>query len=167
MTNDAIARAGKIWDKIEKKLRVGMLTVNARDSGLTSRPMTIQQIEAPGVIWFFTARHSALASSVDEVTPVNLAIADPADSLYVSVSGRARLCNDRAKIEELWSMLAKAWFPGGIDDPNLALLRMDVDTAEYWDTDHSKMVQFFLMAKAAITGQAPADIGSHQKIAVG
>ncbi|MEO7760669.1 MAG: pyridoxamine 5'-phosphate oxidase family protein [Casimicrobiaceae bacterium] len=154
-------------DVMEKaaKIRFGMLTTFAGER-LTSRPMTIQQIEAtPAAVWFFTSRHGNLAQTIGggtgSGTYVNLAIAEPAESFYVSISGRARIVDDKAKMEELWSTMAKAWFPGGIDDPNLALVRMDVDAAEYWDSDHSEMVQMLMMAKSAVTGTPPTDIGTH------
>ena len=165
MTKDTIARAGDVWDKVEK-VRIGMLTVASSDGELNGRPMTIQQVEAPGIIWFFTSHHGALADLLEGGAPVSLSVSDPGDSLYVSVSGRATLVDDRVKVAELWSTLAKAWFPGGVDDPNLALLKLDVRTADYWDSNHSKMVQFFLMAKAAMTGKSPSDIGTHGKIEV-
>jgi general stress protein 26 len=165
MSNETIARAGDVWGKVEK-VRVGMLTLAAPDGDLNSRPMTIQQVEAPGIIWFFTSHHGALAHLVEGGAAANLSVSDPDNSLYVSVSGNATLVDDRAKVAELWSTLAKAWFPGGVDDPNLALLKLDVRTADYWDSDHSKMVQFFLMAKAALTGKVPSDIGTHGTIEV-
>jgi general stress protein 26 len=102
-----------------------------------------------------------LAATIAHGGPANLSVTDHADSFYVSISGSARLVDDRAKAEDLWSTMAKAWFPGGIDDPNLALVRMDVDAVEYWDSDHSKMVQMLMMAKAAVTGNPPAEIGTH------
>jgi general stress protein 26 len=138
-----------------------MLTTAAGER-LISRPMTIQQVDpSPTVVWFFTTRDGMLAASVANGGPANLSVTDHADSFYVSISGSARLVDDRAKAEDLWSTMAKAWFPGGIDDPNLALVRMDVDAVEYWDSDHSKMVQMLMMAKAAVTGSPPTDIGTH------
>jgi general stress protein 26 len=152
--------AEQVWQKAAK-IRIGMLTTEAGQM-LTSRPMTIQQVDdSPPVVWFFTSRDGVLAGTIGDGAPANLAVSDHADSFYVSIAGHARLVEDRAKVEELWSTLAKAWFPGGVDDPNLALLRIDVDNVEYWDSDHSKMVQMLMMAKAAVTGSPPTEIGTH------
>jgi len=57
------------------------------------------------------------------------------------VSGRASLVKDAARIEEMWSGRLKAWFPDGKKDPDLALLRVQVDRAEYWDSKKAGMVQ--------------------------
>jgi len=69
------------------------------------------------------------------------------------VSGRASVVRDRGKAEELWSPAMKAWFPDGLDDPDLALLRVQVEDAEYWDTPSSKMVHVVGFVKAVATGQ--------------
>jgi general stress protein 26 len=93
---------------------------------------------------------------VDEVEHdhhVNLSYADPAREHYVSVSGRCQLVRDRDKARELWNPLLKAWFPEGLDDPELALLRVQVEKAEYWDTPSSRMVQLVGFVKSALTGQ--------------
>jgi general stress protein 26 len=164
LTADAAAERAKIaadvWEKAAK-IRVGMLTTQDGNQ-LTSRPMTIQQVDSsPAVVWFFTGRHGELAETVAAGSAANLSVCDHSDSFYVSIAGDPTLVEDRAKKEELWSTMAKAWFPGGVEDPNLALIRMEVRHVEYWDSDHSKMVQMLMMAKAAVTGDPPKDIGTH------
>ena len=94
---------------------------------------------------------------------MNVAYSNPDDSVYLSVSGRAEVVKDRAKIEELWSPVLKAWFPEGLDDPHLCLLKIPVEQAEYWDAPSSKIVQLFGMVKAIATGQE-ADYGENKKI---
>ena len=76
----------------------------------------------------------------------------------------AKDAKDRAKAEELWNPMVKAWFPGGLDDPHLALIKVTIQSAEYWDSDASKMRQFFEMAKAAFTGDKPKELGEHGKV---
>ena len=87
--------------------------------------------------------------------------ADPGSDSYVSVSGTARIVENMARKEELWNAMVKAWFPKGVDDPELALIAVDVTKAEYWDVKSSKLVQLFTMAKAAVTGAPPVDMGEH------
>lgn len=137
-----------LWDKI-KDVRVAMLTTTEQDGSLRSRPMYTQQAEFDGDLWFFTADDSGKVAEIRADSDVNLAYAEPKDSRYVSVSGKAELVKDRAKIDELWSPMLKAWFNGGKDDPHLALLRVRVSEAEYWDDTQSKMSQLFGMIKAA------------------
>lgn len=147
-----------------KDVKFGMFTTSDDLRILTSRPLTNQQVDADGNMWFFVSDQEAFTRDLLTNPSVNVSFADVSDHLYVSVAGRAELLRDRAKAEELWNPLIKAWFPQGLDDPHLVLLKVRIQSAEYWDTGHSKMVTLFAMAKAAITGKPPADIGEHKHI---
>lgn len=104
-------------------------------------------------IWFFTKDDTPKVDELQNNTQVNLSYADPDDSLYVSVSGRASVIKDKAKAAELWNPALKAWFPQGLEDPHLVLIKVEADMAEYWDSPSNRMVQLFGMVKAAITGE--------------
>jgi general stress protein 26 len=75
------------------------------------------------------------------------------------VSGHAELVEDLAKKQQLWSKMDEAWFPEGPDGPNVALVRVRISHANYWDVKANKLVQLYAMAKAALTGQPPRNIG--------
>ena len=90
--------------------------------------------------------------------------ARPEDDCCVSVSGTAAVMEEAARKEDLWTPMAKAWFPDGPTDPNLALLVIKLQHAEYWDVEESKMVQLFKMAKAAVTGHPPTGLGEHKEV---
>lgn len=130
---------------------------------LRSRPMSTQQFEESGEVWFFIDDHSHKVDELEKDNRVNLSYAKPDDSTYVSVSGRAELSKDKAKMEELWNPILKAWFPDGLDDPHLALLKVDVEHAEYWETTAGKIVQLLGFVKSLATGQQ-ADWGENRKI---
>ena len=130
---------------------------------LRSRPMSTQQFEFDGDLWFFTSDKTHKIEEIEKDNRVNVAYTKPDDNLYLSLSGRADVVNDRAKIEELWSPVLRAWFPDGLDDPTLCLLRVSVEQAEYWDAPSSRIVQLFGMVKAIATGQQ-ADYGENKKI---
>ena len=98
---------------------------------------------------------------------VNVAYADPGRDAYVSVGGEARVVDDRAKKEQLWSKLAEAWFPDGVDDPELALVEVRIDHAEYWDVKESKPTQLFKMMTAAFTDTTPSGMGEHGEVRMG
>ena len=135
----------------------GMLTTPNLQGVLASRPMMPLEMDAQGSIWFFT-RPSGEKEA--DGAHLNLSFAKPSDATYVSITGRSTLVYDRARIDELWSAMAKPWFPEGKDDPHLALLRVDVDSAEYWDSSASKMVRLWAMATAAVSGKQ-ADLGEN------
>jgi general stress protein 26 len=130
---------------------------------LRSRPMSTQQFEADGDLWFFTSDNTHKVEEIEKDNRVNVAYSKPDDNTYVSVSGRAELLKDRAKIEELWNPIHKAWFPEGKDDPHLALLRVEVEQAEYWESSSSTLVQLFGFVKALATGES-AHGGENKKI---
>ena len=139
--------------KIIKNVRIAMLTTAMPDGSLRSRPMQTQKAEFDGrELWFFTPLDSAKVEEVAAEHHVNVSYADPDKQRYASVSGMATLVRDRAKAKELWSAPMKAWFPKGVDDPNLALLRVRVQYAEYWQAPPSKVVQAVGLAKALTTG---------------
>ena len=94
---------------------------------------------------------------------VNVSYARPEDQRYVSLSGTARLVRDREKIKELWNPALKAWFPQGMDDPEIALIKVRVEQAEYWDSPSSAMAHVAGYVKAVATGQ-PYRPGENEKV---
>lgn len=153
----------KLHDLI-KDIRFAMLTTVEEDGTLRSRPMATQEFEFDGDLWFFTSADAPKVKEAQHDRHVNVSYSDPHNQKYVSVSGKAELVSDRAKIEELWNPLFKAWFPDGLDDPNLALLKVNVDKAEYWDSPSSKVVRLLGFAKALATGKPIGNPGDNAKI---
>jgi len=155
----------KLWDMI-KDIRFGMLTVRGADGRLYARPMTTQNGEADrgGVIWFFMARSGQPVADLTAYPDVSVTYADPDSHSYVSVSGSARILEDPVKKQELWGPAAKLWFPGGVDDPDLALVAVLVAEAEYWDVKANKPVQIFKLANSAPTDEQPANLAEHRRM---
>lgn len=157
----------KLWQMIHG-IRFGMLTSRSADGSLQSRPLTTRNrsldAEADESLWFFVSRSSEVAAEVARDAAVNVAYGDPDNDRYVSISGSAHLVDDPARVEALWSMAAKAWFPGGPTDPELQLLRVRIEQAEYWDVKSNKATQLFKMARAALAGERPRGLGEHRKI---
>ena len=150
--------------KLIKGIKMAMLTTATSDHSLRSRPMATQQAPFDGTLWFFTYADSGKTDEIEREHHVNVSYADPSDSRYVSVSGLAEVVRDRAKAKELWTELHRAWFPKGLDDPNLALLKIRVTDAEYWDGPSSKMVQLAGFVKALVTGKPATDMDDNKKI---
>ncbi len=160
-TNDQYA---DVWKRI-KDIRYAMLTTKDADGSLTARPMTTVQKDFSGTLWFFASRSSPPARAIEASGIVGVHYGEPKDDVYVSLSGDARLEHDRPRMEALWSPMVKAWFPDGIDDPDLVMIRVDVHKAEYWDVQESKPVQLFKMAKAALSGERPT-LGEHRTVSM-
>jgi len=145
-------------------IRIAMMTTVNENGHLVSRPMAVQQMDEDGTIWFFTKKSSPKVDQIEQNEhQVNISFADTDDSSYVSISGSAQELDDRAKIDELWSAAAKPWFPEGKEDPELTLLKVHTDMAEYWDSTSSRMVRFLEMARAAVTGDTYKE-GENKKV---
>ncbi len=153
----------KKLSELIKDIDIAMLTTVESDGMLRSRPMSTQQIEFDGDLWFFTAANTQKIAEVQHEQNVNLSYAAPNHNTYVSVSGKASVVRDPKKVEELWSPILKAWFPKGLEDPDLVLLRVDVEQAEYWDSPSAKVVQLVGFVKALVTGKE-MDGGENEKI---
>jgi general stress protein 26 len=159
-------QAKKLFELIGE-IKVAMLTTIDENESLRSRPMWTQvgdeEAYKQRTLWFFTSDDSGKAEEVAREQNVNLAYADPAQNSYVSVSGQASLVRDRALIEQFYNPSLKAWFPEGLDDPHIALLKVRVERAEFWDNTSNKMVELFYMAKSLLTGD-PYSEGRNEQI---
>ena len=156
----------RLW-RLISDIRFGMLTTRAANGSLCARPLTTQNTGKHGggrLLEFFVSAQAQMVADIAADSRVSLVYADPGEDCYVSVSGQATVVQDLQRQQVLWSTLAQAWFPGGADDPDLRVLRVAVDAAEYWDVDTNKMVQLFKMAKAAVTGKPPVDMGEHREV---
>ena len=142
----------KLVDKI-KDIRIAMMTTAEADGSLHSRPMYTHEPEADGTLWFFTEQDSKKIDEVKKDRHVNLGYANPDDNLYVAITGTANVITDRAKIKELWGESLRGWFPKGSDDPNIALLKVTIESGEFWDTPNSTLLRAYAYAKAVLTGE--------------
>ncbi|CAF1027541.1 unnamed protein product [Didymodactylos carnosus] len=146
-----------------KHIQFAMLTTTDKENNLHSRPMAYKQVEKDGELWFFTRADSHKVGEIKKNNHVNVTFSDPSKQNYVSMCGKAELIRDKQKAKELWSDYLKAWFPGGLDDPELALLRIDVEGAEYWDSASNLMTRAVGYVKAAL-GDANILEGENRKV---
>lgn len=157
--DEAITRLRELIDGI----KFAMLTTVEQDGSLRSRPMTVQETEFDGDLWFFTEADAPKVGEIEHDRQVNVALASPDDQRYISLSGTARLIRDVQKQRELWSEPNKIWFPNGPEDPNLALLKVSVDKAEYWESGSNRVGRMFDFARAMISGDQ-RQVGENQKL---
>ncbi len=153
----------KIADLI-KSIDFGMLTTTDAEGRLHSRPMSSNKdVEFDGDVWFFTYGSTPKVHEIENKPYVNVAFSDPKSQNYVSLSGRAELVRDPAKLKELWQPSLKAWFPKGLEEPDIALIKINADQAEYWDSPASPIAHAISLAKVALTGKA-AQSGENEKV---
>jgi general stress protein 26 len=123
------------------------------DDGSTCRPMTAIKVCDQGNIWFFSEKNSDKNKAIATDKNVQLFFSHPAKSSYLVVNGEAVVILDKAKIEELWTPVAKIWFKEGKDDPNISIIKVTPTTAYYWDTDGNKMINILKMIASVVTGK--------------
>jgi general stress protein 26 len=116
----------------------GMLTTVNDDGSLHSCPMySNNEVDADVTLWFFTSANSHRVSEIEHNQQVNVNFTSSQQQRYVSISGTAQLVQDRKKMEELWKPELQTWFSQGLDEPNLALLKVSIKRVDYWDSRSS------------------------------
>jgi general stress protein 26 len=155
----------QLFEKI-KDVRIAMLTSFDDKHQLHSRPMGTIKPDADGSLLFLTDKEHALVAEVQKDSQVGLTYSDPGQNIYVSVTGHAQVYRDQAKIDELWNESFKAWFPKGKGDPNITILKVEIQQAEYWDTPSSFLSVAYGYVRALVTGEKSEDndVNQHAQV---
>lgn len=146
-----------------KDIKVAQMVTQDADGRLYARPMWAQQKEQEESLWFFTEIDSPKINEIRYNPNIVLSYSDPDNQNYVSLSGRAAVVTDQAEIDKRWNESLRTWFPKGRDDDQVALIRFDAESAEYWDAPSSKLVHAYGYVKAVVTGEKP-DAGDNKKV---
>jgi general stress protein 26 len=159
MSHDTTHDADRAWELMKK---IGFAMLVTRDGGkLRARPMSALVERNENAIYFLTDARRHKDEEIARDPAINLSFADAGSQKYVSVSGTATVSNDRAKIKELFSTPAKAWWESA-EDPNIRVLKITPEDAEFWDTPGS-VISYVKMAAAAVSGTRP-DLGDNRKV---
>ena len=139
--------------KVLKSFEIGMLVTHDSGHGLHGRPMAIADVEDQGNVWFITSDDTAKIDEIAQDASV-LVVCQEGWTSSLTLSGRATLHRDRAKIREIWKPSYKVWFPDGVDDPKITLIRVEGERGEYWDNSgFNRLVYFYETIKAFVTGK--------------
>lgn len=152
----------RVWDLI-KDIRMAMLTTSDARGAARARPMALANGEFDGDLWFFTRDHSLKTQEIARNPRVVVAFSDERKQHYVSVTGAAQIVEDRETLKRMWSEGARVWFPKGVDDPELALICIPMEEAEFWDSPSATAVYLYGYAKAMLTGEPP-ELGENRKV---
>jgi general stress protein 26 len=145
----------KVHD-ILKGFSTAMFVTTGPSGRPEARPMHVARLEeGSDDVWFFTSRTGTLAQEIEE-NPIVLLVFQNGDSSFVSLRGSARLVQDEIRVEQFWKEAYRVWFPGGPDDPNVAIIGVRPIDAEYWDNRGTNKLRYmFEAAKAYAKGQTP------------
>jgi general stress protein 26 len=149
----------RVWDILEGH-SVGMLTTQFA-GGLRARPLDARPDRDAGAIFFVTDMRGQKDDEVAAKPDVCFIVTVPKDNVYLSITGRATVTRDPAKVRQIWKRLDEVWWSGP-DDPNARLLTIEPITAELWDGPSSKLVAVYEFAKARMTGEKPF-LGENRK----
>ena len=159
MANDKASDVDRAWE-LMKKIGFAMLVTRDGDK-LRARPMSAYLERENNAVYFLTDARRHKDEEIARNSGINLSFADASDQKYVSITGTAIVSNDRAKIKQLFSTPAKAWWDSA-DDPNIRVLKITPDEAEFWDSPGT-IISYVKMAAAAVTGARP-EIGDNRKV---
>jgi general stress protein 26 len=145
------------WSELEKlnellkKFRFAMLTTRAQDGTLTAHPLTVQETEFDGDLWFVISRQASAVQHIrlDPTVGVSFSTSDS----WLSLAGTAHVIEDDAKLKEQWNAGLKAWFPEGPEDPDVVLLKVDTHSGEYWDSPGGRIASVMAFVKHKVTGE--------------
>src|SRR5688572_3161133 len=140
------------FKELVKHVNVCMFTTMDDDHSLSSRPMYTSAIDDEANVWFFTNEFSEKINEVSKDNLVHLIYSHPVKNIYVDVKGTCSLIIDRKKMDELWDPVLKKWFPEGIEDPKICLVKVSTEEAFFWNHTSSKMGLLFQVIKSITKG---------------
>ncbi len=147
-----------IWD-----IRAGLLTTVDRLGHLHTRPVQTLEVGSDDTIWFFTDWSSPKVDELQHDLRVGLGYVDSGKHLYVAVSGTCTVLRDIDKARQIWSFEQRAYYPQGPEDERLAILRVQIERAEYWVAP-GRLSYLAAAAKVALTGTPVGHVGENQKV---
>lgn len=151
--------------KLAEDIRVCMFCTDLTHVPFSTRPMSVQEVDEFGNIWFLSGADSDKNFDIKQDENVQLLFAKTASNEFLNVFGKAFIYKDKRTIEDKWNPIAKAWFNEGKDDPNLTVIRIQPDYTYYWDTKSGKVVSLLKIAVGAVIGK-PLDDGIEGKLSV-
>ena len=153
----------RIWEIVEK-VKVGMLTTKF-SGGLRARPVEARPDRDAGAIWFVTDVRAMKDDEIEVEPDVCFVMVDPAERAYLSITGRASVSRDNSKAAAIWKKTDDVWWPGGSEDPNVRVIRLEPIVAELWDGPSNSIIAAFEFAKARLTGGKP-NLGENRKVKI-
>lgn len=153
----------ELFGSIIQGIPFAMLTTESAKTGiLRSRPMTVQQAEFDGSLWFFSGLDTEVVRDIEANHQVNLSFTDTKQGSFLSAYGRGEIVQDTSKSRELWSDALSAWFPEGLADPSLCLIKVDIAGADFWKSAQEESIRMFDSGKRATDKRLSLPTGTKQ-----
>ncbi|MBC7948543.1 MAG: pyridoxamine 5'-phosphate oxidase family protein [Chitinophagaceae bacterium] len=147
----------KLKDIVDKAKSCFFCTADGSGPSHGVRPMSVQEIDDDGHLWFLSATDSHKNQEIASDTSVKLFFQGSAHSDFIYITGTASISRDKDKIEKLWEPILKTWFTEGKDDPRISVIEVIPDEGYYWDTKHGNAVAGIKMLIGAALGKTMDD----------
>jgi len=130
------------YKRVIQKIKTGMM-VTRYQTDIKARPMATIKVDDNGDLWFFTNEFSEKARETAGGNEVVITYSHPTSNDYIVVNGIATVITDKEKIKELWQPVIRMWFPRGLNDTKLCLLKVEPLEVEYWSGSTNRFLVFF------------------------
>lgn len=154
---DSASSVKKIKELVDIAKTCFLTTEVSSPQSYGTRPMTVQQVDDAGVIWFLVANDSHAYEDMAANPKVKLHFQGSAHSDFLYLEGQAELLADQSKIKELWEPIMKTWFTEGENDPRIAIVKFNPSNGYYWDTKHGNYIAGLKMMIGAVIGKTMDD----------
>lgn len=153
-TQEAIQKINEVVKKSQTCFFCTSVSIGG--SGAT-RPMSVQQVDEDGNLWFLSANDSNKNKEMAVNPSVKLYFQGSPHSDFLQLNGKATVSTDKAKIKELWEFVIKTWFTGGVEDPRITVIKVVPLDGYYWDTKHGNLIAGIKMLFGAAIGKTLDD----------
>lgn len=151
---------GQLFDQLDD-VRAGMLGVEG--SGQHMQPMTHYFDRDTGELWFITSTDTDLVRAVGQGSTAHFCVQSTSQDYYACLSGPIHQSQDGAKLDEIWTAVAAAFFEDGREDKKICLLHMPLREAAIWSSPGNPLMFGFEVLRANM-GDGTADAGTHKVI---
>ena len=151
--------------ELAEEARICMMSTNLDQRPIPSRPMSLQEVDEQGRLWFISNKNSDKNYELKKDAEIQLYFMNSSDSEYLSIYGKASIYTDQKHIDEHWSVMANAWFEGK-EDNDVSIIAVTPSDIKYWDTKHGKLYDMATMLYTAFTGFKNFDGGVEGKLKV-
>lgn len=159
---EAIVKLKLMVDKID----IGMMCTNTAEiNNLHAVPMSRQEVDDQGNLWFLFSSESETYKNLQNSSNISILYSDVSNYNFLSINGIAEISKDKLRIEKYWNKMMDGWFEKGKEDPSIRVLKVTPSQAHYWDNKSSKLVTFLKVAVNAVSGQK-LDVGREGDLTV-
>ncbi|WP_445455310.1 pyridoxamine 5'-phosphate oxidase family protein [Flavobacterium sp. HNIBRBA15423] len=146
-SKEAVAKLKELSEKAKTCMFITNLD---KKPPFNASPMSLQECDDEGNLWFISSKESNKNMEIARDNTVQLYFMNNGDYEYLSIFGQAFIYDDKATIEDKWSVFANAWFEGK-NDPNVSIIRVAPKDVYYWDTKAGKFVSMLHFLTAIAT----------------